>query len=59
MQKKERYKFEEIWECEWWENFKTNEKIKNYARTRFPYKIILTTDSLLAKKRYGFLFGYL
>ena len=32
------YKVEEMWECEWWQNFKTNDKIKNHVRTHFPYK---------------------
>ena len=32
------YKIEEMWECEWWQNFKTNEKIKNHTRFFFPTK---------------------
>ena len=31
------YKVEEMWECEWWESFKTNDKIKKHFRTYFPY----------------------
>ena len=30
------YKIEEMCKCEWWQNFKTNEKIKNYIRSNFP-----------------------
>ena len=30
------YNIEEMWECEWWQNFKTNEKIKNHIRSKFP-----------------------
>ena len=52
------YKVEEIWECDWWESFKTDEKIKNHVRTHFPYKRPLSTDSLLAKIKDGSLFGY-
>ena len=52
------YKVEEMWECEWWQNFKTNDKIKNHVRTHFPYKRPLSTDSLLAKIKDGSLFGY-
>ena len=52
------YKVEEMWECEWWQNFKTNDKIKNHVRTHFPYKRPLSTDSLLAKMKDGSLFGY-
>ena len=34
--KEKGYKVEEMWECEWWQNFKTNDKIKNHVRTHFP-----------------------
>ena len=47
-----------MWECEWWQNCKTNDKIKNHVRTHFPYKRPLSTDSLLAKIKDGSLFGY-
>ena len=53
------YKIEEMWECEWRQNFKTNEKIKNHIRSNFPYKRPLSTDSLLEKIRDGFLYGYI
>ena len=49
---------EEIRECDWWESFKTNDKIKNHIRTHFPYKKTLSTDSFLAKIKKGSLFGY-
>ena len=45
-----------MWECEWWQNFKTNDKIKNHVRTYFPYKIPLPTYPLKIKN--GSLFGY-
>ena len=53
------YKIEEMWECEWWQNFKTNEKLKNHIRSDFPYKRPLSTDSLLEKIRDGSLLGYI
>ena len=53
------YKIKEMWECEWWQNFKTNEKIKNHIRSNFPYKRPLCTDSLLGKIRDGSLYGYI
>ena len=53
------YKIEEMWECEWWQSFKTNEKIKNYILSNFPYKRPLSTDSLLEKIRDGSLYGYI
>ena len=47
-----------MWECDWWKNFKTNDKIKNHVRTHFPYKSSLSTGSLLAKIKDGSFFGY-
>ena len=57
--REEGYKIEEMWECEWWQNFKTNEKIKNHIRSNFPYKRPLSTDYLLEKIRDGSLYGYI
>ena len=34
--KKKGYKVEEMWECVWWESFKTNDKIKNNVKIHFP-----------------------
>ena len=48
-----------MWECEWWQNFKTNEKIKKHIRSNFPYKRPLSFDSLLEKIRDGSLYGYI
>ena len=56
--KEKEYKVEEMCECEWWEGFKTNDKIKNHVRTHFPYKRPLSSDSLLAQIENGSLFGY-
>ena len=53
------YKINEMWECEWWQNFKTNEKSKNHIRSNFPYKRPLSTDFLLGKIRDGSLYGYI
>ena len=42
-----------MWECEWWENFKTK------FRTRFPYKRSLSTDYLLTEtKKIWIFFGF-
>ena len=56
--KEKRSKVEEMWECEWWESFKTNDKIKNHVRTHFPCKRPTSTDYLQAKTKDGALFGY-
>ena len=37
----------------WLEIFQTDEKIKNYVRTHFPYSWSLFKDSLLAKIKKG------
>ena len=47
--KEKGFKVEEMWEFDWWENFKTNDKIKIHNRTHFPYKRPLSTDSLQQK----------
>ena len=53
------YKIKETRECEWWQNFRTNEKFKNHIRSNFPYKRLLSTESLLGKIRDGSLYGYI
>ena len=45
------YKFDEMRKCEWWQNFKTNKKIKNHIRSNFPYKRPLSNESLLEKNK--------
>ena len=47
-----------MWECEWWENFEAKDKIRNYVQTHFPYKIPLSNDSLLVKRKGGSLLDY-
>ena len=47
--KEKGYKAEEMWECDCWESFKNNDKIKNHVRTLILSKRSLSTDSLLAK----------
>ena len=56
--KKKGYKFEEMWDFEWCENFKTNDKVKNHVRTPFPYKRLFSTDSLHVKRKTGSLLGH-
>ena len=52
------YKIEEMWECEWWETFKVNDKIKNQIITHFPCERPLSTDSFLTKKMDIFLANF-
>ena len=51
------YKIQEMWECEWWNHFKTDSSIKNHVKTNFSYKRPLSTDSLLEKTKNRSLFG--
>ena len=39
------YKIEDMWECEWWQNFKTKEKIETHIRFSFIYKRTLSIES--------------
>ena len=43
------YKIEEIWEYEWWQNFKTNKKIRIHIPSNFLYKRPFCTECLLEK----------
>ena len=48
----------EIWESNWWETLKGDESVKIHVRNNFPFKLPLTQESLLAKKREDKLFRY-
>ena len=48
--KEKLYKVEETWECEWLENFKSNDKIKNFIGIKYLCKRLVSEDSLLTKK---------
>ena len=47
-----------MWECERWDNFKTNSSVKNHVKTNFLYRGPLSTDSLLEKIKNGSFFGH-
>ena len=47
-----------MWECECWQNFKTNEKTKNHIRSNFPSERTLSNESFLEKTRAGSVYGY-
>ena len=49
----------EMYECEWWQLYKTDVVVKQQLRESFPYKIRLSEERLLEKKiKNGSLFGY-
>ena len=56
--KEKGYKVVEMWECEWWNLYKTTTCVKEHLRASFPYKLPLKEESLLEQIRSGKLFGY-
>ena len=47
-----------MWECEWWNLYKTTTCGKEHLRESFPYKRPLREENLLEQLRSGKLFGY-
>ena len=56
--KEKRYDVVEMWECEWWNLYKTTTCVKEHLRESFPYKPPLREETLLEQIRSGELFGY-
>ena len=56
--KEKGYNIVEMWECEWWNLYKTTTCVKEHLRESFPYKRPLREESLLEQIRSGKLFGY-
>ena len=56
--KEKGYHVVEMWECEWWNLYKTTTCVKEHLREYFPYKRPLREESLLEQIRSGKLFGY-
>ena len=52
------HKVVEIWECNWCETLKGEASEKIHVKNKFPFKLSLTQESLLAKIREDKLFGY-
>ena len=48
----------EIWECEWWNLYKTTTRVKKQLRESFPHKRPLREERLLERIGSGKLFGY-
>ena len=47
-----------MWECEWWNLYKTTTCVKEHLRESFPYKQPLREENLLEQIRSGKLFGF-
>ena len=56
--KEKGYDVVEMWECEWWNLYKTTTCVKQHLRESFPYKRPLREDSLLEQIRSGKLFRF-
>ena len=56
--KEKGYNVVEMWECEWWNLYKTTTCVKKHLRESFPYKRPLREETLLEQIRSGKLFGY-
>ena len=56
--KEKEYNVVEMWECEWWNLYKTTACVKQHLRESIPYKRPLREESLLEPIRSGKLFGY-
>ena len=56
--KEKGYNVVEMWECEWWNLYKTTTCVKEHLRESFPYKRPLREENLLEQIRSGKLFGH-
>ena len=56
--KEKGYNVVEMWECEWWNLYKTTTCVKEHLSESFPYKRPLREESLLEQIRSCKLFGY-
>ena len=56
--KEKGYNVDEMWECEWWNLYKTTMCVKVHLRESFPYERPLREERLSEQIRIGKLFGY-
>ena len=52
------YSDPEMYECDWWKVYKTDNIVKLHVRESFPYKMLLREETLLENIKSGNLFGY-
>ena len=55
---KKGFKVIEMRECEWWDQVQKNSMLKNHVRKFFPYKLPLSSETLLMRIHEDKLFGY-
>ena len=47
-----------MWECNWWELYRTEATVKNHLRANFPYQRPLSEERLMKEIKSRKLFGY-
>ena len=52
------YKIIEMWECKWWELYRTDATVKSHFRASFAYQGLLSEERLMQEIKSGKLFGY-
>ena len=52
------YKINEMWDCNWWELYRTDATVKNHLRANFPYQRPLSEGRLMQEIKSRRLFGY-
>ena len=53
-----RYKIFEMWECNWWELYRTDATVRNHFRANFPYHRPLSEEWLMQEITSRRLFDY-
>ena len=51
------YKIIEMWECNWWELYRTDAIVKNHLRANFPYQRPLSEKGFIHENKSGKLFS--
>ena len=52
------YEYIEMWECNWWELYRTDATVKNHLRANFPYLRPLSEEHIMQEIKSRRLFGY-
>ena len=52
------YNIYEMWECNWWELYRTDATVKNHLGANFPYQRPLSEERLMQEIKSRRLFGY-
>ena len=47
-----------MWDCNWWELYRTDATEKNHLKAKFPYQRPISDERLMQEIESGKLFGY-